>query len=151
MRKDTSDHVVKAMFLEHDVVHDHDYKIFTDGSKSDEGVGFAAVADDFCDVAKLSPSASIFTAEISAIIDAMDVAYHSNHKSIVIYSDSKSALESLNNYNSSLPLVQKAQEWLFRISCRHKSLSFCWVPAHVGIPGNERVERRAKSACTQRN
>ena len=59
-------------------------------------------------------------------------------------------MESLNNYNSSHPLVQKAQEWLFRISCRHKFVSFCWVPAQVGIPRNERADRKAKIACNQR-
>ena len=66
-----------------------------------------------------------------------------------MYTDSKSALESLNNYNSSHPLVQKAQEWLLWISCRHKSVFFCWVPAHVGIHGNKRADRKAKIACNQ--
>ena len=110
------------------------------------------VADDFYDSAKLSSSASIYTAELNAIINAMNMVYHTNQKSFVIYrySDSKSALESLNNYNSSHPLVQKAQEWLFRICCRHKSVSFCLVPAHVGIIGNERADSKAKIACNQR-
>ena len=85
-------------------------------------MGFAVVADDSCDFAKLSSSASIYTAEFTAIINALNMAYHTNKKSFVIYSESKSALESLNNYNSSHPFVQKAQEWLFRISCRHKSV-----------------------------
>ena len=79
----------------------------------------------------------------------MNVAYHTKQKSVVIYSDSKSALQNLN-YNSSHLLIQKVQEWLFRISCRRKSISFCWVRAHVGIPGNEKADRKAKIAFTQR-
>ena len=122
VKKNTSDQVIRLLFLEHDEVHGCEYRIYTDGSKSSEGVGFAVVADDFCDSAKLSSSASIYTAELTAIINAMNVVYHTNQKSFVIYSDSMSALESLNNYNSSHPLVQKAQEWLFRISCQHKSV-----------------------------
>ena len=109
-------------------------------------MGFAVVADDSCDFAKLSSSTSIYTAELTAII----IAKNTNQKSFVIYSDSKSTLESLSNYNSSHPLVQKAQEWLFQISCWHKSVSFCWVPAHVRISGNERADRKAKIACNQR-
>ena len=108
VKKNIFDQMIKALFLEHDV-HVGEYKLYTDGSKSSEGVGFAVVADDFCGFAKLSSSASIYTAELTAIINAMNVAYHTNQKSFVIYSDSKSALESLNNYNSSHPLVQKAQ------------------------------------------
>ena len=100
--------MIKLLFLEHDEVHDGEYKLYTDDSKSSEGVGVAVVVDDFCDSAKLSSSASIYTAELTAIINAMNVAYHTNQKSFVIYSDSKSTLESLNNYNSSHPLVQKA-------------------------------------------
>ena len=29
-------------------------------------------------------------------------------------------------------------------------MSICWVPAHVGIHGNERAYRKAKIACNQR-
>ena len=72
VKKNTSDQMIK-LFLEHDEVNDGEYKIYTDGSKSSEGVGFAAVADDFCDSAKLSSSASIYTAELTVIINAMNV------------------------------------------------------------------------------
>ena len=74
VKKITSDQMIKALFLEHDEIHDGEYKICTDGSKSSEGVGFVVVADDFCDFAKLSSSVSIYTAELTAIINAMNVA-----------------------------------------------------------------------------
>ena len=71
------------MFLEHDEAPDGDYKIYTDGSKSNEGVGFAVVADGFCDAAKLSSSASIYTSELTAIINAMNVVYHTNQVFVI--------------------------------------------------------------------
>ena len=57
VKKNTSDQMIKALFLEHDEVHDGEYKIYTDGPKTNKGVGFTVVADDFCDFAKLSSSA----------------------------------------------------------------------------------------------
>ncbi|XP_066955721.1 serine/threonine-protein kinase ATR [Macrobrachium rosenbergii] len=44
-----------------------------DGSKSSEGVGLTVVKDGFCDVAKLPPSASVYTAELSAIVKGLDI------------------------------------------------------------------------------
>ena len=79
--------------MEHDEAHDGEYKIYTDGSKSSEEVGFAVVADDLCDAAKLSSSVLIYTAEFTALINAMNVVYHTNQKFYFVkYSDSKSFL-----------------------------------------------------------
>ena len=150
-KKDSNDEMLRKSFLEHDETHEGAFKIYTDGSKSTEGVGLAVVTDNSCDVAKLPNYASIYTAELCAINRALTLVHYSSRRKFVIYSDSKSALESLNSYNSSHPLVLKAQEWLFRISCRHKHVSFCWVPAHVGIKGNERADREAKKVCSKRN
>ena len=97
------------------------FKIFTDGSKSVEGVGLAVVTRASCEVAKLPSMSSIYTAELSAINTALALVHKTNRKNFVIYSDSKSALEGLNRFNSSHPLILMAREWLFRISCKHKS------------------------------
>ena len=65
----------------------------------------------------------------------------------VVYCDLRSTLEAVKKFNSFHPLVQKVQEWLFRISCWHKSVCFYWVPSHVGIHDNELADREAKLAA----
>ena len=151
-KKNKTEDEIKARFLEHDNEnHVGQQKIYTDGSKSENGVGSAVVHGNDTYVAKLPDSASIFTAEMNAIIQALNIVHDSKHKKFVIYSDSKSVLESLDKLNASHPLIQKAQEWLFRISCRRKYVTFCWVPAHVGIQGNERADCEARDAAVACN
>ena len=98
-------------------------------------------------VSKLPDHASVFTAELTAVATALDQVYDSSDSNFVVYYDSKSTLEAIKMFNSFHPLVQKVQEWLFRISCRHKSVCFFWVPSHVGIHGNELADREAKFAA----
>ena len=133
-KKNQSPEEIKARFLDHDETHLGDVKIYTDGSKSADGVGCAVIHDDSAYVAKLSDFASVFTAELTAIVRALELVHKSKSKSFVIYSDSSSAISALKQYNPHHPLIQKAQEWLFRIACKFKHLRFCWVPAHVGNP-----------------
>ena len=151
-KKTNSEDEIRAKFLEHDnKAHSNQKKLYTDGSKTENGVGCAVVYEDTVYSGKLPNTSSVFTAEMTAIIQALEVVDKSSHKEFVIYSDSRSALDSLNQYNSFHPLIQKAQQWLFRLSCRHKSISFCWVPAHVGILGNEKADQEAKYAATFNN
>ena len=145
-KKNTPIEQVKSIFLEHDRIHKDHVKIFTDGSKSYSGIGCAVIHDGTSYLTKLPDSASIFTAEITGINNALKLVDESKGESFVIYCDSKSVLDSIGIFNSFHPLIQKAQEWLFRISCRHKKVYFCWVPSHVGIQGNELVDREAKDA-----
>ena len=145
-KKDTSTEEIREKFLEHDVLHKGHTKLYTDGSKSGSGVGCAVIYEGTPYTAKLPDSASIFTAELTAVGAAMDLVNHSSDSKFVIYSDSWSTLEAIKQFNSFHPLVQKIQEWLFWISCRRKSVHFCWVPSHVGIWGNEVADREAKAA-----
>ena len=147
-KKTQSEKEIKAKFLDHDQVHTNHEKFYTDGSKSAEGVGCAVIHGEFSYVAKLPDSASVFTAELTAIIKGLEVINKTNGKSFVLYTDSKSSIYSLRKYNSMHPLIQKAQEWLFRLAVKHKDIHFCWVPAHVGIQGNEEADIEAKEAAS---
>ena len=44
-------------------------------------------------------------------------------------------------------LLCDSKSVLFLIQKRGKIINFCWVPAHVGITGNERADRLAKEAA----
>ena len=146
VKKNASEEEMRTKFLEHNICHRNHTKLYTDGSKSDSGVGCAVIHEDTAYPAKLPDYASIFTAELTAVVAALDLAYHSSDSNFVIYSDSWSALEAIKSFNSFHPLIQKVQEWLFWISCRRKSVHFCWVPSHVGIHGNEVADAKAKDA-----
>ena len=150
-KKNNPIEVVKAKFIEHNIVHKDHVKFYTDGSKSNTGVGCAVIHQDDLYVAKLPNSASVFSAELTAINKALELVSNSKNECFVIYCDSKSAIDSLKIFNSFHPLVQKAQEWLFHISCWHKTVHFCWVPSHVGIRGNERADMEAKEATKMEN
>ena len=135
-----------SIFLNHNSVHKSQEKIFTDGSKSRGGVGCALLYKQNSYQARLSNKASVFTAEMTAIIESLKVINQSNKETFVIYSDSYSAVSALDQYNSFHPLVQKAQEWLFRLHIKFKKIHFCWIPSHVGIHQNEVVDQEAKEA-----
>ena len=145
-KKNSPPEQVRARFLEHDRQHAKDFKIYTDGSKSDEGVGCAIVTREQSGVARLADAASSFTAELTAIVHALKQISNTRAKNFVIYTDSKSAIDAICKFDNFHPLVRKAQEWLYLISSRFKSVCFCWVPAHVGIRGNELADIEAKSA-----
>ena len=87
---------------------------------------------------------------MTAIVYALKEISTIKARKFVIYVDSKSAINAIGLFNSFHPLVQKAQEWLYRISAKFKSVCFCWVPAHVGVRGNELADSEAKCAGTQR-
>ena len=140
---------MRAEFLSHKSQHTTQISIFTDGSKSAEGVGCAVVSEDFLIQKRLQASTSIFTAELYAIFYFLLKIFNDGFigKKYIIYTDSQSVLASLKTLWPSHPLVQEVQEWLVLLHSRRRvDVSFCWVPSHVGIVGNERADVAAKEA-----
>ncbi|KAK3883722.1 hypothetical protein Pcinc_011979 [Petrolisthes cinctipes] len=140
--------VARSLFLEHAFTHRESLPVYTDGSKSDDGVGFGVVFPDFCRGGRLLSVMSIFTAELSAILYALQVTFTLPQPSFTIFSDSCSALQALCNFNSTHPLVLAILEWLVLLGRRGRKVTFCWVPAHVGVDGNERADALAKAVVS---
>ena len=75
--------------------HDNAIPIFTDGSKSVEGVGAAYYSALGNGDKSLHSAASVFTAELSAMQLAVNFLQDHGIQKAVIYSDSLSAVEAL--------------------------------------------------------
>lgn len=71
-------------------------------------------------------------------------------KRVLVCSDSAAALEVLSGVLWVRPdLIFELYMALHRVECAGGSVGFMWVPAHVGVDGNEMVDRAAKRALEQ--
>lgn len=125
-------------------------KIYTDGSKNTQEVK-AAFFDSNLDCTKcvlLNNNCSIFTAECYAIYMALlYVNSSSNIRNVIIISDSKSALLSINSCKLTFKtnyLVFKIRNLLYNLNARNVNVELVWVPSHRGIAGNEIADQAAR-------
>lgn len=129
---------------------------FTDASKFKKGnyIGFAfysptlSVQKQF----RIHSYASIFTGECLAIIQTVDYILEHNLTKVTIFSDSRSVINIISSctidrdYNY-LVLVLKNK--LRSAYIQNIDISLLWIPAHVGILGNETADHLAKEAINK--
>ena len=149
----TSPQVYKSRFRElQDRLYTRYNAIYTDGSKSEDGVGAAAISARPGCAASLPIQASIYSAELHAIqmaVETIERSSYPTNPNNVIFSDSKSVLDSLSNLNDH-PAVRYIIFKLKNLKDKGKTVEFCWIPSHVGIDGNERADKKAKEAAKRR-
>ncbi|KAK2714289.1 hypothetical protein QYM36_008746 [Artemia franciscana] len=127
--------------------------LFTDGSKVDEmkhvGAAFWCPFKNVSKKFKLPPESSVFLAEVYAIKKVLEFIEESvEEDKVIICSDSKSAIQAVVNANTMakpnrdvLICYIKLQDIL-----KKKKVVIQWIPAHIGISGNEIADLKAKSA-----
>ena len=129
--------------------------VYTDGSKSPEGVGCAFYIRDikYGESFRINSNSSIFSAEAYAIIQALDYIISNKTAShVLIFSDSMSCLQAISNKTKHLyknPLIFDIFQKLIILARYNIRVSFFWAKGHAGIKGNEQVDMLAKQAITK--
>lgn len=124
--------------------------IFTDGSKNNDGTCFAFYIPSLKIEASFRTSSvcSIYSAEALAIRESIFFIKDLNMKSTyLIISDSQSCLVALNNNinSDSNYYILQILDTIVDLSKNGIHVEFLWVPSHMGLIGNEIVDKLATS------
>jgi len=90
----------------------------------------------------------MFNEELHAILLALDVVRRSKEKHFLLLSDSYSSLIALGASHGDQDTIYKYLKTYNTLTKAGKTVILCWIPGHVGIPGNERDDRVAKAALS---
>lgn len=130
--------------------------IYTDGSYNSNrpATGIAAYSPelDFELNIAIAPECTIYTAENLALPEALEWIFNDRNLHHLVLTDSKSALEdilknritgSTNRYN--IDLRSKIAQVMEKKRLSGGTLNIVWIPSHIGIGGNEHVDKLAKN------
>jgi ribonuclease HI len=128
--------------------------IYTDGSKTDKGVGSGIAIFESGQYIKsiqrrLNKKCTNNQAEQLAILTALQYIETTQRtdKKITIYTDSKITLDKLRNTKIHTYLIEETRRKIIEMSKAKWEVNLCWVKAHAGIMGNELADTLAKKAA----
>jgi len=126
--------------------------VYTDGSKDEGGRVACSVCVPEREVnikLRLSDNLSVYTAELAAIRKAVeisrDMCIAGESRNIAIFTDSLSSAQALDSV-SAVNRPDIIQDIVDIIKHTTNQISIIWIPAHVGVKGNEKADQLAKQA-----
>jgi ribonuclease HI len=135
--------------------YEYHLKIFTDGSvlpSTDSGCGFVIPDLKIQKAFYLGKRFSIFTAELYAILMALEFIFNLPFAifRIVFCVDSKSVLYALQgwSFKNRSDLLFDIKLLISHISMRGSEITFCWIPSHCNIFYNDVADRLAKCGAS---
>ena len=147
-KSESNPHILKDDFRKMQSRYKNYQQIYTDGSKEDSKVGCAVISDNHSNMQRIPDDSSIFTAEAKAIDLALDfISTCDANNKFSIFSDSLSVLKAMNHTSSKNPQIQKLLEKCHELLA-NKEIALCWIPSHIGIQGNEMVDKQAKTSLS---
>ena len=132
------------------LLNNHPFKnntYYTDASLHADGKASWGVytPDETCMGGRINNFTPITLAEMVAISKALEHAIQNNKFNIIVATDSKSAIQSLLQYDK--PIYRELTNNIFRLSHYIEKKGYkpviIWVPSHVGIEGNEIADQIA--------
>ncbi|XP_075210395.1 uncharacterized protein LOC142317732 [Lycorma delicatula] len=129
--------------------HNRELVFYTDGSETANGVGSTFYCAGVSHSWSLPAIASVYTAELYAIWQALRYCEHYNVPSFLICSDSLSSIQALQDAYSTDPLAKMILALLRVLSKKGQQSTLMWILGHPGIADNEAADEAARVAAEE--
>lgn len=125
-------------------------QVYTDGSvnrhKRSSTAAYNVPAYNLQWSGRIDQMVSSTTAEIIAIVEALHTLKRFTPQKVVVLTDSRCALQQLKHIQGTSEIAVAARSATESLEDSGFKICFQWIPAHVGLAGNERADNLATNA-----